>query len=155
MININVHGDILWENKLGNNYSNYFGYDVGFTDGNYYILGSKDELSDSSKLCVLKISKSYIYNDNAVLENYDSLRIYPNPASEKLYVEAVSAKEKYRFIEIADISGRLMLRGELSFEYEKNVEIDINHLEGGVYIIRIVSETQSVFKKFVKLNRFC
>lgn len=75
--------------------------------------------------------------------NAESLKykIYPNPASEKLFISGITMASKGA---IFDLNGRRILEVELSRE---NPSVGLNTLEPGVYFLNVESKTF----KFVKI----
>lgn len=69
--------------------------------------------------------------------------IYPNPASNKLSVSSDLALNAYV---IHDLEGRIVSVGEM-----KNNEVNIDHLNSGMYIFEAVHEYGKISKRFVKL----
>lgn len=65
-----------------------------------------------------------------------ALNIFPNPAKDKLYIRVIDAKNSLIPFFISDISGRTVLKGEISTrKNEEQIQnIDISHLEKGHYI---------------------
>ncbi len=71
------------------------------------------------------------------------LKIYPNPAKDKLTVEST---EKINFVEILDITGKLILKSSIR-KGASLQSININTLDKGIYFIKINNDT---LIKFVK-----
>ncbi|HRO43548.1 MAG TPA: T9SS type A sorting domain-containing protein, partial [Flavipsychrobacter sp.] len=70
------------------------------------------------------------------------VRLYPNPAAERLTITGADNSA----YEILDMTGKLMLKG-----YNKGSSIDIRHLPGGMYVIRLQqSNKPSQTLKFTK-----
>lgn len=67
-------------------------------------------------------------SDNDVL----TLKVYPNPVKEKLFVEA----DNLTAIEIYHISGKLVLQQQLN--NESKIEINVSELPAGSYLIKIL-----------------
>jgi hypothetical protein len=62
------------------------------------------------------------------------LSIYPNPASDKLYI---NSGDKIREIEVYTLEGRLVISKQISaFEFR----LDVGSLRNGLYFIQIVTE---------------
>jgi hypothetical protein len=75
--------------------------------------------------------------------NSNSLNIYPNPASEKLFIE--NNFEQNNCYTITNLLGQEIDEGLLKSE------IDISHLLNGVYVLKIVStNNQTQVLKFIK-----
>jgi len=87
-------------------------------------------------------------NDNKNFENSNVIKIYPNPASNKINIESTTTNNKNREYFIYDIFGRLIETEILSGE--NIIQIDIMHLNSGLYIIKSNSEGNLKTGKFVK-----
>ena len=74
------------------------------------------------------------------LANEIKLSLYPNPATNKLYVNT-NNHYSYR---IVDVSGKEWMSGQLSHQ------LDISHLRSGIYVIHVYSADKYVVKKIVK-----
>ena len=71
------------------------------------------------------------------------INIYPNPASDKLYINNVRDITTYKII---DASGKIIQSGD----FTQN-PIDIHSLEGGVYLLSLSHKNgNSINKRFIK-----
>jgi hypothetical protein len=77
--------------------------------------------------------------DDFNLDN--TIRVYPNPASGKIYVTAKVAPSS---LAIYDAFGKLILR-----KVEDTESIDVSGLTAGVYFIEIYSSNEKVVKKVI------
>src|SRR5690554_2344101 len=74
-----------------------------------------------------------------------NLSIFPNPVSDKLFIE--SDLDELNSVIITDINGRTILS-----ENTKNLkEVDVSNLKSGLYFIRIESPSGNITKKFIKI----
>uniref|UniRef100_UPI003563C30E T9SS type A sorting domain-containing protein n=1 Tax=Mariniflexile sp. TaxID=1979402 RepID=UPI003563C30E len=80
------------------------------------------------------------------LEN-TKVSIYPNPSSSKIAV--VLPISKFNNYVIYDISGRATMSGQLKDNLDK-LDIDINHLSKGIYIISLKGNQTTETHKFIK-----
>ena len=74
-------------------------------------------------------------------KNYE-VKIYPNPATDKLFVKNVSAKSTYS---IFDATGRLVSEGSIV-----DGEINVSKLVKGTYVISFTNDGNSTKTKFIK-----
>jgi len=74
-------------------------------------------------------------------ENRLNISIYPNPVKDKLYIQGLSNTSK---VSIYNVLGKLVLS-----ETTKS-EIDVDNLQSGIYIIKIVDEQKEIIRKFIK-----
>ena len=72
---------------------------------------------------------------------FESFKMFPNPAVNKLFFQGLSNSSK---ISIYDILGKLLLSKATSSE------IDVNNLQSGIYIIKIKDEQKEIIQKFIK-----
>jgi hypothetical protein len=78
-------------------------------------------------------------------ETITKLKVYPNPANDKLYIEQT---ENIEFVEIQDISGRVVFREN---NLNKSlVELDIAALNSGIYTLKIKSGGRVYVDRFVR-----
>ncbi len=94
----------------------------------------KDPWSNYSEDCSIGIAEVKV----------NEVAIYPNPTSDKLFVEANSQLESVR---VFDLLGRKVLE---TFPQTEKAEVDFNTLKAGIYIAVISSEGKSMVKKIVK-----
>jgi len=64
------------------------------------------------------------------------IRIYPNPASERLMVENDDALEAVR-LEITDLAGKVLMKQDCN----KSCELDVSTLKNGVYLLNLYQQT--------------
>ena len=73
----------------------------------------------------------------------NEVEIFPNPASQQLNIK--SKRFDFNEIFIVDVSGRVMK----TTTNETN-NINVTKLPSGIYFINLVSDTNTIVKKFVK-----
>jgi hypothetical protein len=88
-------------------------------------------------------------NDIAIINSFDekinnSTKIYPNPANN--FLNIVSLKTGISSVEIYNLNGQLVLNKEVN---NNQKTINISSLEGGIYIVDILSENTSVKRKLI------
>jgi len=90
---------------------------------------------------------SFKVNTYTGIENAaaDQLSIYPNPATDVLYIQSPSL---IKSIQIMDISGKLFIKQEPKITGD--VPISVNELNQGLYLIKIETEEGTYTKKFFK-----
>jgi len=93
---------------------------------------------------VLKLSTTTTgLND---LEENQNIRVYPNPAQDYLIIE-MKEKTEHLMIEIYNGSGQLVKQDNT---VAKSIELDLQNLETGVYIIHVTSGSSENNLKFIK-----
>ena len=80
---------------------------------------------------------------DAIAENVAAFNIYPNPVSDKLYIETQTQTQT---IEIYDMFGRQqsMVNGQQS------MVIDVTNLNSGVYFVKVVTANGEAVQRFIK-----
>jgi surface protein len=74
-------------------------------------------------------------------QDVTNILIYPNPAVDRLFIQGLSDATK---VSIYNILGKLVVSKTTS------KEIDVDNLQSGVYIVKIVDEQKEIVKKFIK-----
>ena len=75
--------------------------------------------------------------------NISEVNVYPNPASDKLYVETESEVDE---VEIYDVYGRQ----QPIANSQQPTAIDVSGLNSGVYFVRIKTDSGDIVRRFVK-----
>ena len=95
---------------------------------------------------------------NRVFEAGESLALFPNPAIDYVRLKGVLSKPGFGEFHLIDQQGRI-LETYPSIYYINYLEkeINISHLQGGTYIIRLIYSSsddlkQSLTFKFIKIN---
>ena len=83
-------------------------------------------------------------NTESINENTYSLNIYPNPANDKLYIEALTQTQT---VEIFDVYGR---RQKSIVNSQRSTVIDLSELKAGIYFVKINTEKGNIVKRFIK-----
>jgi surface protein len=74
-------------------------------------------------------------------QNLFAISVYPNPAKDKLFIQGLSNPSK---VSIYNVLGKLMLS-------ERNSsELDLEELQSGIYIVKIVDQQKETTRKFIK-----
>ena len=82
-------------------------------------------------------------NDCPPEKMLQSLRIYPNPASDFINIEMLNTNLKDYSFNITDLSGKVLIQSENS------KRIDISKLSSGIYFATMIVEDQKLTKKIV------
>ena len=140
-----------------------------------FILGSKTEYDVTHKLALNKIHywrmraivNSEFVNDTSSwgetwsfttaattgmdeVSGMKNLSIYPNPASGKIFVRVNSNKTQTISISIMDLVGKYISKGDWMLSSGENTKaMDINNLDGGIYIIRIQAGDEVINQKLI------
>ena len=73
-----------------------------------------------------------------------ALKLYPNPASEHLYISLDGRTQNVMSVTIADISGRIVLTDNVAAN-----NMNISSLTDGVYVIRVINGDKSYIRRLV------
>jgi hypothetical protein len=128
---------------------------VGSTNGLYY--GNKLQYLNSiaTRLEASCYNNQLVYNGDDLFQNYcsynisineteiNSIKLYPNPATDFLKIENISDKTG---IAIYSIDGKL----QKSLTVPENGIVKINELVEGIYFIKFQNDKGIVCKKFIK-----
>ena len=83
---------------------------------------------------------------DGIEELSSSLNVYPNPVSDKLYIEAEVEIEE---VVVYDVYGRVQNLSNSETQQLRN-SIDVTDLNSGVYFVKVVTENGEVVKRFIK-----
>ena len=87
--------------------------------------------------------------DATVSRNREAIKIYPNPTERTVSVQVDNAREREVYIEIVDKVGFSRYRGKNKLE-NGTLDLDVSHLETGVYILHITSSSGKESFRLVK-----
>lgn len=87
----------------------------------------------------------------ATVENQaNTLNIYPNPVKDVVYLSSTVPFTANSELKIFDIEGKLVYRKNISTGFNKELQINVENLEKGIYILSASTQNGYVNKKFVK-----
>lgn len=92
---------------------------------------------------VISVQTDYTTSDMQI--DNGSVRVYPNPATDKLYIEAESL-QKVKTVKLYDLRGRLIMSVQKPFSNE----IDILGFSAGMFLIEIATENGVFVDKLIK-----
>jgi hypothetical protein len=83
----------------------------------------------------------------------DGIKVYPNPASGKLYVELENGSTGKLTVNVISRFGKVVLsQTVIKSASEKKIELNVGELRAGIYMVVIIAEDGSgMEKKFTKL----
>ena len=112
----------------------------------YYVFAA-DESGRNSQQPVFGKTEPHTFtleNGDAVVENYaNEIEVYPNPVSDKLYVETELDVEE---IMVYDVYGRQ----QSTDNSQQTLGIDVSGLNSGVYMLKVMTENGEFVSRFVK-----
>lgn len=124
-----------------------FNDDNEIEDIQYYRLNQNDYDGKQSQSNIIAVKKSF----NNVSIN--AINIYPNPANTDIFIELKLHKKDSIKFSIYDNTGRLV-KEENSQTYEigfNTINIDINSLDRGIYILKASSSNKEYIQRIIKL----
>ena len=98
------------------------------------------------------IDGAYVYSNIVLLHSKkvsDNFVIFPNPASNILYVQASGENEKASF-QIFDIDGRKLREGNITLNGNTLFSISINELSKGIYNLELHTKAKIETRRFIK-----
>lgn len=112
-------------------------------DGAVYFLGGQNRQSGAilNDLWTYQLTLPTSSNE---LNNDTEVRVYPNPASDLLFVN--TGTDRNSAVTITNVSGQVVYQVAAN---SKNSAIDISHFESGVYTVFIQSDTNTLRKKLI------
>ncbi|NSW45808.1 MAG: T9SS type A sorting domain-containing protein [Bacteroidales bacterium] len=136
---------------LGYTYCNNFGlwsFSFNFLNANdYYTALAIDNANNTSEF-----SREFPLQPTTLVKPKDienrNLRIYPNPAYDKIYVDFDTNNENKMSYEVINMLGTIVKEGE--FCPLTNKVIEINNLAEGKYIVRLKNEQNILIGSFEK-----
>lgn len=72
------------------------------------------------------------------LSSVANIKIYPNPASDCIFIESATNAKNGSIVNMYDINGRLILNRATN---EKTVKVDLNGFKTGMYLMEVINET--------------
>jgi hypothetical protein len=112
----------------------------GISPVNGFLYGKTDTLTFILKRYIAPAEPDYI--SNTTLAN--SVKLYPNPASEKL---TVNINSPFNSLEISNLMGQTIYSTTITNE---QIEIDLTNFRAGLYFVRLRGNDGNLLLKFVK-----
>ncbi len=141
LMNFFLENDIGW--SLWNFQGSFGVLNSGRTDCNYDTFHGNS--LDSEMLDILLRESS--------TRDIRGLKIYPLPSSDKIYFTPGENSENLH-IAVYDISGRLMYTDQFQSGFPEKKEIDIRHMQKGMYILKAFNGTDAFCGKFMVGGEF-
>jgi hypothetical protein len=103
----------------------------------YYTQMNADPASDENQQPIWGTCPSFGLDD----QNQSNISIYPNPVIDKLFIQGLLNPTK---ISVYDVLGKLV------FSKTTSSEINVDNLQSGIYILKIVDNQKEIVRKFIK-----
>jgi hypothetical protein len=96
-------------------------------------------------------NKNVYYSKIISIEKKNQLNyiMYPNPVKDKLYIYTLSTSNKLS-CKIFNLHGQLVLTEHIKYISTNKIELDLENLKSGVYLIKIENDDLNNYTKFVK-----
>ena len=101
--------------------------------------------NEKSSVGVSLFTETETNDTTAITENTTSISIYPNPANDRLYIEAEGEIEN---VVIYDIYGRHQVTKTPS--HQEMTSVNVSGLKAGIYFVKINTENGEIVKRFIK-----
>ncbi len=99
---------------------------------------------------LVPIGRGKLGNVNDIQE----MTVYPNPANDMLTVAFESPATSTGTLQINDLAGRIVSEPQNIAELDNTVQVQVGHLNAGVYMVNVVLEDGTVFtKRFNKTDQ--
>ncbi len=114
-----------------------------------FTLGQKERMHETLNTFRKGLLNSDACNPVSISETGEVIpfKIFPNPASNYINVQAEGIIETPLFISIFDINGRVVLSGEK--QLNSSTKIDLSNLKGGFYLIELMSKNKIWVEKLM------
>jgi hypothetical protein len=99
----------------------------------------------------IKFSKTALRNSLSVNDKtLGSIKVFPNPATEVLFVSISDAKTNTATVSLLDINGKLISQQQASnTDLFSGIAIPVNNLPKGLYLLNVSGGQNSITKKIV------
>jgi hypothetical protein len=74
--------------------------------------------------------------------------MYPNPATDRVFIETGEVTGSEIYVSIFDITGKL--KQQVLKPSENKIEVDIHNLSNGIYFVELKSNNKKSLQKLVK-----
>lgn len=110
-----------------------------------HLFSNQNEIMSLLDIHRYEASFTYINTGITNIEDDNSIVIYPNPATDQLFISISDYQNTT--MEIFNIQGQLCHTQTLQSD---NTEINIAHLQNGLYLLKIKSQAKVEVRKFIK-----
>ncbi len=110
--------------------------------------------SETNSFCIvggvpqLNAAPNYARQTSDLNENFGLFRLYPNPTRDILHIQFDQNTDTEIQLNIVDITGKVIYT-EARHIFDSTIQLNVNDLNSGVYLIQIVDEGSVSTKKFV------
>lgn len=134
--------------QIGSVYSNNGGTSINFstnlTQGDYYLEIYGIPTANTISQYTFDLSSTL---SNPDFTNADTLKLYPNPTSSKVFFD--NSIEKFETATVINYLGQVVSETRFS-SFEANQEVDLSSFASGVYLVKFSNKGKSITEKIVK-----
>ena len=137
-----------WSNNTNSSSTTFYGQDLGLGSHQVWV-----EVENQYGCKTTDTINIQVMPDVSIHEiSPSNIALYPNPVLSTLTIEIPSAQVEYSEIEIIDFSGKLVYQKIHQLQQGTNsLQIDLSHLNAGVYHIRI-KQNQQIYNQKITIN---
>jgi len=129
---------------------------VGTRDFNSFFKGAIDDIRVYNRILtqteIMELYKEYNPKTGNYIAEVDQIKVYPNPALQKIIINFNPQCHSNYNIEIVDVFGFVVKKNTDSNCVNEHIEIDVSKLKSGIYFIVLKSLNSSYSTKFVIAN---
>ena len=111
------------------------------SDGKILVGGSFYTYSSTQSRSLIRLNGSYSLGVDTFNETND-FKIYPNPTNDLININS-NNNHSFTSVKVYDLSGKMLIESS-------DNKISVSNLSSGVYLLRIMTETGEITKKFIK-----
>jgi hypothetical protein len=142
---INLNEPVFYISNLNDIISTVFSYGNGTIESSDNTVGScgfsvQQIEREHSMNCNISGTMYFTYSEESgiSLPDKEDLKIYLNSTNDKLFIDCENFKETA--VKLYDMNGKEVLNHSIN----RNDEINISHLEKGIYIVSVFSESKVI-----------
>jgi hypothetical protein len=103
-----------------------------------------------ANLCVYVTSYTVVTTPTSEIVNDLIFNVYPNPTTDKVFIDLNAAELSGSELRVTDMKGRLIMKRIIN-SVDNTISIDMSDLNGGVYMLKIENSKVSVIRKLVRM----
>jgi len=132
-------------------YGDYNGIVTDPVDGSFWLTGQYNPTGDwSTRIVHFSITPCVATQVNTSATTVSIFEVTPVPATDNLQITKSSEVAEAGELQLVDMSGKVVLTKKLQLAKGTNeAEFDVKKVSEGSYVLRLNSESGSVFKKVV------
>lgn len=119
-----------------------------FGDGFYYYFYNWKIKTNNLECTSARLKVEVIQTATSDPEFSSQLRVFPNPFIKNATIELPETMLHPEILMVSDLHGHVLVK--LTLEQQENVQLDLTNLVPGVYMLQVLSSTQSAVTRLVK-----